>query len=135
MSDDSNHSNIDQKYIQPQKELYQKLLEYINSSDDNIEEKYQNLIRKINDQEIEKSKYELHLFLSLIVKISNNADRSSDLFFKIEKILLNFKETITQTYSNSELFDIFKSNKVLLLFLLKEKIIILDKSIINIMNK
>ena len=48
------------------------------------------------------------LIITIILKISNNHNRSSDLFEKIEKILLFLKQEITQTFSNLDIFNIFK---------------------------
>ena len=44
------------------------------------------------------------------------------------------KKEINNNYTNDQIFDIFKTSKKLLYFLFKEKIIISDKHIFNIMN-
>lgn len=124
-----------QIYIQNKKVLYQELLEYLDQYTDNIEENYQKLIIVINDQKIKETRCDLLLFLNLIVAISNNFNRYQTFFDRITKILIELKETnYIQTFTNREIFNIFKSNKILLLFLFKKKVIPLDIQIINIMK-
>ena len=73
--------------------------------------------------------------LHLISKIGNNYHSFANFFSKIERILLFFKEDIPKYFSNSEIFNIFKSNKKILLFLIEQQIIVIDeyiaKKIIN----
>ena len=108
--------------------------DFLDPSTSSIEERYQNLIQVIKDQKIKEDKYDLIILLNIIVKISNNINRHSTFFNRIAKILLELKETIKQTFTNHELFNLFKSNKVLLLFLFKEEMIKIDYFIINIIQ-
>ena len=66
----------------------------------------------------------------LITKISNNHYRFPYFFEKIQKILLDLKDSIIKNYTNYEIFHIFKSNKRLLLFLIEEKILKIDEKIV-----
>ena len=75
------------------------------------------------------NKHEFKSLLHLILRISDNHYRGTNFFNKIEKILLFFKDDIKNKMSNSEIFQIFKSNKRILLFLIEEKIMILDEII------
>lgn len=79
--------------------------------------------------------HELDSTLRLILNIANNHHRSNDFFSKIEKIILIFKNEIKQSYSNLDIFNNFKSNKRILLFLIEEKIMKMDKTIASIINK
>ena len=54
---------------------------------------------------------------------------------KIEKILIFMKDTIKQTFLNHEIFEIFKTQKRILLFLIEEKIIEINEEIANLMTK
>ena len=52
-----------------------------------------------------------------------------------EKIIAFLKNEIKQTFSNIEIFNIFKNSKIILLFLIKENIITIDETIAEIMMK
>ncbi len=54
---------------------------------------------------------------------------------KIKKIIAFLKNEIKQTFSNIEIFNIFKNSKIILLFLIKENIITIDETIAEIMMK
>lgn len=71
---------------------------------------------------------------SILATISKNMCQYLNFFDKITKLLISLKDILIQSFSNHRIFDIFKDNKKLLLSLLKEKIIILDDSIINPMQ-
>ena len=58
------------------------------------------------------------MFLYLLAFISNNHHRDFDFFEKIFKIIIQFKDIITQKFTNLEIFLIFKKNKRVLLFLI-----------------
>ena len=63
------------------------------------------------------------------MKISNNYHRKINFFEKITRILKLFKENIINYFSNSEIFNIFKENRILLLYLINEGILIFDNNI------
>lgn len=67
--------------------------------------------------------------LQLITKIANNHHRDENLFKNIFNIIQNYTETIKESFSNYEIFDIFKSNKLILLFLFSNKTIFVDDKI------
>ena len=69
--------------------------------------------------------------LHLLLKLSKNHFRQPTFFSKIEQILTFFTEDIKQTFTNSELFDFFKLNKRILLFLFTNNIITIDQSIVD----
>lgn len=73
-----------QEYIEKKKVIQSLLLNYIEN--DNKEETFQNLIKSIEDQKILNNHHEFKLLLCLILKVANNQYRTSDFFFKIEKI-------------------------------------------------
>ena len=123
-----------EEYIIKKKEFQKYILQMI-EDDDNAEEKYQNFASLIKDQEIENNPNELKSFLCLINNISNNHYRSNNFFSKFEKILVDIKNSIKMNLSNDEIFDIFRNNKRILLFLMKEKIIGVNQKIVNILKK
>lgn len=104
------------------------LLEFIKYKD-NLEEHYQNLIQEISNQNIIKNRCSIELLLQIIVKISNNHAYTNDFFNKINKILDHYKDDIKSLFTNAELFNIFESNKRILLYLFEEKIIDVDYNI------
>ena len=110
------------KYICQKKELYDILLEYIDCNDQ-LSIYFQNLIDIFENQEIKESQAEFRLFLHTLSKISKNHYRDQFFSHKIEKILIYMKEDIKQTFSNSQIMNIFKNNKLILLFLLTNQII------------
>ena len=86
---------------------------------------------KLNNLIISDNHYYLLSLLHLISKIANNHHRFPLFFSKIERILLIFKEDIKKYFSNSEIFNAFKSNKRILLFLIEQQIIIFDEYIVK----
>ena len=112
------------------KDIQNKLLDFIDN-EDNEEENFQNLNSVIDDIEIRNNSHKLSTLLRLLVKLSNNHHRCNNFYSKIEKIIQLFKEQITSYFSNLDIFNIFKSNKRLLLFLNEEKMLTFDEQIIN----
>lgn len=126
--------NLVKQKIEKMKDLQSKVLDYIDKEED-MEENYEVLCNFINEEKIHKNGQDLILLLRLLVYISNNHRRSNNFFQKIEKILIEYKDEIIDYYDNIEIFDIFKSNKRLILFLLKEDMMIIDDYIFYAMNE
>ena len=118
-----------QDYFQKMKSIQELLLEFL-ENEDSQEANFQNLIKKIDDLKIKESKYDLKILLHMISKIANYHKYLS----KIEQILKAIAKEIKQSFSNLDIFNIFKDDKLILLFLLNEKIIIPDKTISNIIS-
>lgn len=74
---------------------------------------------------------EFKQFLSLLLKISKNHKRHQSFFNNIVAILSNLENKIKQTFTNYEIFDIFKTNRQIILFLLSKKVIVIEESMIN----
>ena len=117
-------------YIKKNKEIQEILLEFIDKQD-NLEENFLNFQISFQENKIADDKHEFKLLLHFIASISDNHYRESNFFDKIEKILINFQEEIKNNYSNKEIFNIFKNNKRILLFLFEQKIVKFDQSIRN----
>lgn len=73
----------------------------------------------------------LNEIIELILYISTNFKHNFQFFNKIEKIIIPLKEAIKQNFSQSDIFNIFKKNKRILLFLIEEKVIEFDKFMAN----
>ena len=122
-----------QEYLEEFKNIQHTIL-YFLDDEDYEEENFQILTNIFIDKNVHDNKHKLKLLLHMIVEIANNYHRASNFFPKIEKILLIFKEKIILFYSNWEIFNIFESNKRILLFLIEEKILEIDEYVIKILN-
>ena len=78
------------------------------------------------DNKISESKQKFITTLCFISKVSKKYHRSSDFISKIKQILLYFQPFYNQYLTNIELFNLFKKNKLILLLLFKEKILLPD---------
>lgn len=114
--------------------IQSNLLQFIDE-EDNCEENFENLIKLIEKPEILKDRYNLNELLHIILNIANYHHRGVDFFSKIENILQKIQAAIKTNFNNWELFKIFKSNKRILLFLFKKKIIKIDELILKKMEK
>ena len=112
------------------KDIQEKICNFL-EDESNYDENFENLETIINNTKIRDKKHDFLLLLHLILKIGNNHFRNSDFFNKIDRILQIFKEDITKYYSNYEIFNIFKSNKRILLFLIEQKLIKFDETIVK----
>lgn len=104
------------QYIDKIKFIQNQIIQYIDS-EESVEEYFVNVVRSINDNQIQKSRYDMKIILYFLLALSNNHHRYYDFFSKIEKIILYMKEEIIDSITGHELFDIFESNKRVLLFL------------------
>lgn len=120
------NKNID--HLTKMKIIQESLLEYIDS-DNNLNENLEIFKQFLLDQKIKDDCYELKEFSHLIVKIANNHHRTANFYTKIDSILLYLKNEINQYYTNFEIFNTFRSNKKILLFLFQEQIFKIDSEI------
>ncbi|KAK8837880.1 hypothetical protein M9Y10_035821 [Tritrichomonas musculus] len=117
-------------YLEKMKKIYGALLDFIESGEDK-EILFQELIKLLDNQKVFENPKEIQSFLHIISKVSKNHHCSPCFFSCIERILLNFKEEIKKFVTNSKIFTIFKGNKKIILFLIKEGIIIVDQFVLN----
>ncbi|KAK8881292.1 hypothetical protein M9Y10_004027 [Tritrichomonas musculus] len=116
------------------KEAQSKLLEFLENT--KVQEvDFQRLIQYLNNSKIPENKQEFKCLLHLISKISNNHHRSNGFIQKIEQILKHFAQDIQKYFTSFDIFNIFKGNKVILLFIFTEKIATPDMRIINYLTK
>ena len=116
------------KYLDEMKDMQETFLEFLENIE-SIEENFKKLKIKFENMKIRDNKHDFRLVLHFISSICDNYCRSPSIFDKIERILQLFKADIKNYYTNSEIFSIFKQNTRLLLFLIKEEIIIVDENI------
>ncbi|KAK8894716.1 hypothetical protein M9Y10_023153 [Tritrichomonas musculus] len=127
--DDQNTIN---QYVAKMQRLENELISFI-TQDNHSDEDYENLANFFDEQKI-RDQHEFKAILHLIVNISNNYLRNADFFTNIEQILLIFQNEIDDFFSNDELFDIFRDNKRILLFLFEEKLLTPDMYIASIIT-
>ena len=118
------------EHIEKMKIIQRDLLEFV-EKESNTEENYENFIKIINDHKIIEDQHKFQSVLRLISQIGNEHRRVYDFIYKIERILEHFKKDITKHFSNSEIFKIFENNKRILLFLIQEKVIIIDEYVVS----
>ena len=123
-----------QEYSRKIEEIHSNLLRYI-EAEDNMEENYQNLINLFQQYKYDNDVHELKIFLYSLTAIAKNHHRESNFFNKIKKVLQHLKNSIIQLFTNLEIFNIFKGSKLIILFLIQEKVIIIDNIIINVITK
>ncbi|KAK8893099.1 hypothetical protein M9Y10_021514 [Tritrichomonas musculus] len=123
-----------QIYIERKKLAQELLLQLIESNND-LEENFENFIDYINGLPISTDINEMKSIISLIMKVVNNHTRSTNFFDKIFRILDYLKIHIKQMFTNNEIFDLFKSNKLILLYLIKSDVIYIDEKIESILEK
>ena len=115
--------------------LQSLILEFLENNDDN-DQNLNELIYFINDNRISKNKLDFQDLLNLLLHISNFHYRETNFFPKICQILQIFNPDIQTLFSDIEIYTIFEKNKLLVYFLILDKIIVPSKSLIdNILSK
>ncbi|KAK8897957.1 hypothetical protein M9Y10_000201 [Tritrichomonas musculus] len=118
------------KIINRKKKIYKVLLKYLeNQEESTMKSSFHKLVKIIELQKIKSHPPELREFLRIISIISKNHHRFVGFIEKIEKILFLLSNTIKDSLDNTCIFNIFKSNRRILLSLFEMEIIKQDKSI------
>lgn len=112
-------------YIENKRAIQAALLNYIDGENDD----FQHLIQILREQNVREDANDLKDFLILLNIISCNHHRFANFFSKFENLLHFLGDDIRNKFSNSEIYQIFKNNKRILLYLLQENIITLDREI------
>lgn len=121
-------------YIKEAKELYSSISNFLNSEDD-FKEEFSTLTKTIENQEIIKSREKFTKFLQLLYCIGDNHQRTANLFNKL-CIIFQYLNDIGQfPISDQEIFEIYKRNKRLLLFLFENNFLKLSESLYTQINK
>ena len=112
------------KYIELKKELYEHILGFV---EDNIV--YNTLTDFLDKLNLRANKEEFILFFKLIIDIANNHQRHPNFIDNIKQIIIYYQDDISTTFTNYEIFDLFKSNKLIVLFLFESNIIKMEHRI------
>ena len=107
------------EYIINLKKIQDILLQFLDNNDQS-----KDAIQTLNK---ENNKNEICYILNLISTICNNHHQSPDFFQKIEQVILFFSDDIKNNYSNIEIFNLFKKNKRILLYLIQKEILIINE--------
>ncbi|KAK8839366.1 hypothetical protein M9Y10_032302 [Tritrichomonas musculus] len=110
------------KYIDEKNELYDHIISFLDNSSDEEEDYF---FQKYKEDDQEEFKH----FVQLIASIANNYHRNETFLPKIFMIIDNYKDQIKQTFSNSDIFDIFKDNKLIILYMIEKNILEIDRNI------
>ncbi|KAK8854382.1 hypothetical protein M9Y10_016944 [Tritrichomonas musculus] len=121
-------------FVDKMKSIQNSLLEFLEDESDS-EDKYESFINLVSTQQIINEEHEFKELLQLISIIMNGHHRVLNFISKAEQILRQFNQSILNYFDNSEIFDIFKNNKRILLFLIEEKILTVDEYIFSIITK
>lgn len=105
--------------------LYNKFIETLDNEKD-IDQKHEEFLQYLNETTILQANHKMRQFLRIIANTSISHFRTKHFYQKIERIIDSFQTQIKEKCSNEEIFNIFKINKRILLFLFQSKIIILD---------
>ena len=122
-----------QQYLNEEKHYYRNFIDFFESEKDlNLSfTDFEDMVNtKLNNLEQKEKQEEIKSILHLISKVFDNHHRDSNYFEKLEKIIIFLKDDIKQTLSNNEIFNLFKTNKLILLILFKHQIIQIDQSIV-----
>ncbi|KAK8888330.1 hypothetical protein M9Y10_039397 [Tritrichomonas musculus] len=115
-------------------EYQNNLLEYL-EDDENPDYNFETLTNICDENNYYYNKFKLKSFLHLLIKIIDNHYRNPNFFIKIFRILNYYKTQISEFFSNFEIFDIFKSNKRILLYLIEENLMKIDDYILHKMTE
>ena len=120
------------EYLDEMKDIHQHLLEYVDNENDE-DANFTELINQYENMKTPKNQDIFKEFIYLISYVAND-HRSLNIIDKIMRILLHYQDQIKQTYSNVEIFKIFRRQKKIILNLFKQGIIKPEKSISNMIT-
>ena len=121
------------EYLKKMSDVHNLLLDYIDE-EVNEQEKLNNFLKFFNSHKIVEDKHLITSTIHLLSSIINYHHRATNFFNKIFNIILFLKNEFPQNYSDFEIFEFFKRNKRVILFLIKEKIINLNLLIVSKLN-
>lgn len=110
------------EYLKEKKKIYDAILEFLESESD-AGLHFQNLIEILESQNIRDNKKDFKLLIQIINRISEGHFQTTSFIQRVEHILLYLRDDILQNLSNNQIFNIFKGNKRLLLFLFENQML------------
>ena len=122
------------KYIEGKKEIYLRFL-YFFDDESEINDSFKDLSAFIQIHKYLEKKEEFKAILYILNEFSKNTHRSTKLITKIELFFSQYEEYITQNFTQTQLFQIFRKNPRILYILFDKNIITIDDSIIELIHK
>ena len=122
------------EYVHLKKHIYDYMIKYLSNKSESGH-LFQDLTNQINVLQYQKDKSEFKLILTLINKVSKNIHRFPLFLDKIKRFLSFYEEYIIQTFTNQEIYNIYKNNKRILLLLIEMRILTIDQIITKLMLK
>ena len=126
-----NNMNDTESNLNQMKDVHQCILRFIDN-DDNQEENYHNVVIRLENINFISDTDNIRQILYLLAQLSDCHYRKSNFFGKIEKLLEFLKDSIQKRFSRDEIFNIFRKNKRILLFLFEQGLLILDQPLIKL---
>ena len=122
-----------QTYLEKMKGLHQLILDVFEKEGPD-EDTFKALAYFLRRKKIIEDKHDFKTALHLILKVANNHHRPPDFSEKIEKLFTPLKDDIKNSFSEWEIFNIFKSNKRIILYFFESSIITVNKVLFDIIN-
>ena len=116
--------------IEKMKSIQDVLLRFL-EDESKAEYIFDHFVRLVTTLKIINDKYEFKALLQIINRIAYGHQRVPNFISKIEQLLRHFKTEIQKYFSNSEILEIFTSNRRILLFLIEEKVMVVDEYIFS----
>ncbi|KAK8847051.1 hypothetical protein M9Y10_019626 [Tritrichomonas musculus] len=120
--------------IEEMKVFYELLLDFLDK-DQQLEEIFDSLSKLIKNHDFILNNQELKLFLKLIKKVFHYHFHSAFFYDKVFRVISIFINDIKQIYSNLTIFNMFKFDKRILLFLIENQILTIDSKILKILEQ
>lgn len=114
------------QYISQMEEFQEIILAYLESENDS-DQNFGDLIKYSQSKHNFDDRMELYEKLKMISSLIRNHHRSPDFYNRVKQIFIFFKNKIEQTFSNFELYDIFKNDSLVIFILYDIKMITIDK--------
>lgn len=116
-------------YLARMKAFYSSFIKYV-ENETKEPENFRDFISFVNNNQYGRNSDELRSLLHIINKVSNHHSQRGFLKNQVQKLLIHFTDQIKQTFTNIDIFNIFKNNKSILLFLFENELIQSDEEIV-----
>lgn len=109
--------------------LYDYFIDYLDQ-ERKSDRKFNNLNRILKSHIFISNSHEIGQFLALVQKVVHSHCHSTFFYDKIFRVLSILLDGIKQIFSNISIFEMFKYEKRILLFLIENKILTIDNEMI-----
>lgn len=116
-----------QEHLNIMKKFQKILLNFIENNDEDLHP----LIKFINSRNLLSNPQTIYDIINLILKITENHHREINFFNKIISFFQEFLSDFQSAFNKLDILDTFETNKLLLLHLIQNKVILLDESLIQ----